>query len=125
MRGGCRFTRRKRGKIEIKKRASIPIQLEWNWRCPIARSVAGATAITFQRGLNLNVIPDGPTQGRVVASAPFAIKISKNEVAREQYGAVVAPSQLETIAAPALPRSNQIDATLFDKGRNDTYGELL
>jgi hypothetical protein len=50
-------------------------------------------------------------------------KVSKNEVAREQYGAVVSPSQLETIAALALPRSNQIDATLFDKGHNDTDGE--
>jgi hypothetical protein len=77
MRGGCRLTRRKRGKIEIKKRASVPIQLERNWRCPIVRSVAGATAITFQRGLNLNVILDGPTVGRIVASAPFAIKSIK------------------------------------------------
>jgi hypothetical protein len=32
----------------------------------------------------------------------------------EQNAVVAAPSQLRTITAPALPRSNQIDATLFD-----------
>jgi hypothetical protein len=32
----------------------------------------------------------------------------------EQKAVVAAPSQLRTITAPALPRSNQIDATLFD-----------
>jgi hypothetical protein len=35
----------------------------------------------------------------------------------EQNGAVAAPSQLRTIGAPALPRSNQIEATLFDECR--------
>jgi hypothetical protein len=32
----------------------------------------------------------------------------------EQKAVVAAPSQLRTITATALPRSNQIDATLFD-----------
>jgi hypothetical protein len=32
----------------------------------------------------------------------------------EQKGVVAALSQLRTITAPALPRSNQIEATLFD-----------
>jgi hypothetical protein len=32
----------------------------------------------------------------------------------EQKAFVAAPSQLRTITAPTLPRSNQIDATLFD-----------
>jgi hypothetical protein len=62
-------------------------------------------------------------QGRMAASAPFAVEISKNAVAREQYGVVVAPSRLEAIEPPALPRSNQTDATLFDKGHSDTNGE--
>jgi hypothetical protein len=35
----------------------------------------------------------------------------------EQNGPVAAPSQLRTIGAPALPRSNQIEATLFDECR--------
>jgi outer membrane immunogenic protein len=32
---------------------------------------------------------------------------------------------LAAIGASALPRSNQIEATLFDEGRNDNNGELL
>jgi hypothetical protein len=32
----------------------------------------------------------------------------------EQNAFVAAPAQLRTITAPTLPRSNQIDATLFD-----------
>jgi hypothetical protein len=51
------------------------------------------------------------------------VKTSKKVIASEQYGVVVSPSQLETIDAPALPRSNQSTATLFDKGRNETNGE--
>jgi hypothetical protein len=31
----------------------------------------------------------------------------------EQSAVVAAPSQLRTITAPTLPRSNQIEATLF------------
>jgi hypothetical protein len=79
---------------------------------PIARSHAG-TPITFQRGLNLDGIPDDPTS---------AEKIEK-VIASEQYGVVASLSQLETIDAPALRRSNQTAATLFDKGRNDSNGE--
>ncbi len=47
----------------------------------------------------------------------------KIELRGEQHGVVASLLQLETIDAPALPRSNQIDATLFDKGRNDTNGD--
>src|SRR5712664_2741691 len=43
----------------------------------------------------------------------------------EQKGVVAAPSQWRAVAAPALPRSNQTEATLVDEGRNDTNGELL
>jgi hypothetical protein len=32
----------------------------------------------------------------------------------EQNGVVAAPTQLRTITAQASPRSNQIEATLFD-----------
>jgi hypothetical protein len=38
----------------------------------------------------------------------------KTAPAREQNGVVAVPSQRQTITAPALPRSNQIDATLFE-----------
>jgi hypothetical protein len=34
-------------------------------------------------------------------------------------GVVAALLQLPTIGAPALPPSNQIEATLFDEGRRD------
>ena len=51
------------------------------------------------------------------------VKTSKKVIASEQYGVVVSPSQLETIDAPALPRSNQSTATLFDKGRNETLAD--
>jgi hypothetical protein len=37
----------------------------------------------------------------------------KKPSAREQNGVVATPSQLRTITAPALPRSNLIEATLF------------
>jgi hypothetical protein len=60
--------------LKLKKELPFRFRLERNWRCPIFRGAAGPTAITFQRGLNLNVVPDGPTKGRIVASAPFAIK---------------------------------------------------
>ena len=61
---------------------------------------------------------------RIAASAPFTVKnIENNAIAREHYGVVVSPLQLESIDAPALPRSNQTTATLFAKGRNDTNGE--
>jgi len=38
----------------------------------------------------------------------------KTQIALEPKGFVAAPSQLRTITAPALPRSNLIEATLFD-----------
>jgi hypothetical protein len=38
----------------------------------------------------------------------------KTEITLEQKGCVAAPSQIRTIDAPALPRSNLIEATLFD-----------
>src|SRR3984893_10402932 len=38
---------------------------------------------------------------------------------------VAALSQLRTIDAPALPRSNQIKAMLFDEGHNEKNGEPL
>jgi hypothetical protein len=41
-------------------------------------------------------------------------KLQENCESGEQYGAVAPRSQLRTIHAPALPRSNQIEATLFD-----------
>jgi len=43
----------------------------------------------------------------------------------ELKGVVAAPSHLHTIGAPALPLSNQIEATLFDEGRNNNNGEPL
>jgi hypothetical protein len=74
--------------------------------------------------LNLNGIPDGSLSGRIAASGPFTVKnIENNAIAREHYGVVVSRSQLESIDATALPRSNQTTATLFDKGRNDINGE--
>jgi hypothetical protein len=75
--------------------------------------------------LNLNGIPDGY---HIVAVSLQARRLrsktsKKSAIAREHYGVVVLPLQLETVDAPALPRSNQIAATVFDKGRNDTHGE--
>jgi hypothetical protein len=41
-------------------------------------------------------------------------KLQENCESGEQNSAVASRSQLRTIRAPALPRSNQIEATLFD-----------
>jgi hypothetical protein len=68
------------------------------------------TAITFQRALNR------------IAERALVKTIAANHASPgrkiirpiEQKAVVAAPSQLRTITAPALPRSNQIDATLFD-----------
>jgi hypothetical protein len=49
--------------------------------------------------------------------------IEKDGIAREHYGAVAALLRLEAIDASALPRGNQITATLFDNRHNDTNGE--
>jgi len=40
--------------------------------------------------------------------------LGENRRGMEQNGVVAAPSQLPAIGAQALPRSNQIEATLFD-----------
>ena len=50
-------------------------------------------------------------------------KCKKNAATTEQYGVVACVVTVRNHEAPALPRSNQIDATLFDKGQNDTYGD--
>jgi hypothetical protein len=44
------------------------------------------------------------------ATTPLA---GKKSLCGEQKGVVATPSQLRTNAAPALPRSNLIEATLF------------
>jgi hypothetical protein len=41
----------------------------------------------------------------------------------EQNRFVAAATQSLNITAPALPLSNQIDAQLFEEGRNDRNGE--
>src|SRR5260370_18256331 len=76
--------------------------------------------ITFQRGLNRDV---------AFVDAAYSCKGTpcrqKDRFVNEQKGVVAAPSQLRTIGAPALPRSNQIEATLFDEGHTDNNGEPL
>jgi hypothetical protein len=57
--------------------------------------------------------PD-PRPRRPKHSGKPALSGQKDRPAVEQNAVVAAPSQLRTITAPALPRSNQIDATLFD-----------
>jgi len=59
----------------------------------------------------LSLIP-----GRIDQSTAGSLRFPGKKIARrvEQNAVVAAPSQLRTITAPALPRSNQIDATLFD-----------
>jgi hypothetical protein len=66
------------------------------------------TPITFQRALSL--IP-----GRIDESKARSPRFPGKKIAWrvEQNAVVAAPSQLRTITAPALPRSNQIDAMLF------------
>jgi hypothetical protein len=67
------------------------------------------TAITFQRALNPIV---ATVDRRIPANHPLSGQ--KSVVAMEQKAVVAVPSQLGTITAPALPRSNQNEATLFD-----------
>jgi hypothetical protein len=64
--------------------------------------------ITFQRALNRppesvdeSIAGNRPLSGRKIATGGTK-------------GLVAAPSRLRAITAPALPRSNQIEATLFD-----------
>jgi hypothetical protein len=51
-----------------------------------------------------------------IATKPSNKRFSRRKIGRglEQNGVVAAPSQLRTVGARALPRSNQIEATLFD-----------
>src|SRR6202044_1803500 len=106
-------------KFKIDRGPSVPIQIGTE----LAPKHPG-TPITFQRGLNLNVNPEGPTYGGMASSAPFTVETSKKWLREaEQFGAV-APSQLRNRQAPALPRSNQTDATLFDKGRTTQTGNI-
>jgi hypothetical protein len=66
-------------------------------------------AITFQRALN----PVAATvDGSITANHPLSGQ--KTAVRVEQKAVVAGPSQSATITAPALPRSNQNEATLFD-----------
>src|SRR5260370_42433948 len=74
----------------------------------------GKSQITFQRGVNLDV-----ALGDRAYSCKGGLLSGKKAIRREQKGVVARPSQLRTIHAPALPLSNQIEATLFDEGRND------
>jgi hypothetical protein len=47
-------------------------------------------------------------------SGELPIFRAKKAAEMEQKAVVAAPSQSRTINAPALPRSNQIEATVFD-----------
>jgi hypothetical protein len=69
----------------------------------------GAASITFQRVLNR--IP-GHGDKSIAVNPRFSGQ--KKPAPMEQKAVVAVPSQLRTITAPALPRSNQIEATLFD-----------
>jgi len=70
---------------------------------------AQGTAITFRGDLNREA--GGVDSTISVKALSFGAKIT---FPREQNAVVAAPSQLRTITAPALPRSNQIAATLFE-----------
>jgi hypothetical protein len=51
-------------------------------------------------------------------NGPWPAKVrEKDQIVAEQKFVVAAPSQLRTIHASALPRSNLIEATLFYEGR--------
>jgi hypothetical protein len=50
--------------------------------------------------------------GSIAANHPLSGQ--KSVETMEQKAVVAGPSQLGTITAPALPRSNQNEATLFD-----------
>jgi hypothetical protein len=72
-------------------------------------ALPGGTAITFRRDLNRGVhgVDETISSNRL----SFGQKIVRP---MEQNAVVAVSSQLRTITAPALPRSNQIDATLFE-----------
>jgi hypothetical protein len=71
-------------------------------------SLAG-TAITFRGDLNRDV--NGIDGTMFLKRLSFGQKIVRP---MEPNAVVAVSSQLRTITAPALPRSNQIDATLFE-----------
>jgi GTPase SAR1 family protein len=71
---------------------------------------AGGTLITFQRALNLGA----DSTGKTIAANQLISGAKEIVVPMEQNALVAAPPQSRTITAPALPRSNQIEATLFD-----------
>jgi hypothetical protein len=54
------------------------------------------------------------TQHRPSKAALAGKRSTKDQIAKEQKGVVASSSQLGTVCASALPRSNQIEATLFD-----------
>jgi hypothetical protein len=60
---------------------------------------------------SLEPIPDGVDRS-IAANHPLSGQ--KSGVPMEQKAVVAVPSQLPRITAPALPRSNQNEATLFD-----------
>jgi hypothetical protein len=120
----------------------VPHFEHWSWRrrdlCAVPRTgkddaagfsivwriEAGGNSDHFSARLEPERDPGRPNNRAMRLRARHLLsKYRKNGVAREQYGVVVAPSQLEAIEPPALPRSNQTDATLFDKGHSDTNGE--
>jgi hypothetical protein len=78
------------------------------FRLAPARGTAG-NPITFQRALSRIA---GQFDQSIAAN--HRLSGQKSSSRREQKPLVAAPSQLRTITAPALPRSNQNEATLFD-----------
>jgi hypothetical protein len=65
--------------------------------------------ITFQRALNRRA------DGAATSTAANSVRSGqKSRCPLEQKPIVAAPSQSRTITAAALPRSNQIEAMLFD-----------
>jgi hypothetical protein len=87
-------------------RTMRPRNKDWH-RARMARP--GVTAITFRRDLNRGVhgVDETISSNRL----SFGQKIVRP---MEQNAVVAVSSQLRTITAPALPRSNQVDATLFE-----------
>jgi hypothetical protein len=86
-------------------------------RCWRGRSgaIGGGHSLTRVAGtdhFSASVEPERPGwDGNIAGKAQHSGKIDDP---MEQNAVVAAPSQLRTITAPALPRSNQIRATLFD-----------
>src|SRR4029077_5580007 len=107
---------RKRHKSVLRRRKVVH-QVIGGHRSPLmvlGRANPCGRAITFQRAVNLDV-----ALGDRGYNCRGGLLSGKKAILREQKGVVARPSQLRTIHAPALPPSNQIEATLFDEGRND------